>query len=64
MHHRIRIEDAPAGVDLLIELPSACNFIHAMLSCGGRVLVHSVRGQNRAAAVVTAYRKWVRLHLR
>jgi protein-tyrosine phosphatase len=57
MHHRIPIEDAPTGVNLLVELPVACGFIHAVLSHGGRVLVHSVRGQNRAPAVVAAYRK-------
>jgi hypothetical protein len=58
MHHRIRIEDAPTGVNLLAELPAACAFIHTVLSRGGKVLVHSVRGQNRAPAVVVAYRQW------
>jgi dual specificity phosphatase 12 len=56
MHYRIPVQDAE-NVDLLVELPRACSFIATALAQGRNVLIHSVRGQNRAAAVATAYCK-------
>ncbi|KAF7291072.1 MAP kinase phosphatase 2 [Mycena chlorophos] len=44
--------------DLLIHLPSACQFIHQALQAGGTVLVHDVQGISRSAAVVAAYLMW------
>jgi dual specificity phosphatase 12 len=55
-HCRIDIEDT-THTNLLAELPKACEFIRAALCKGQNVLVHSVRGQNRAPAVVAAYRE-------
>jgi hypothetical protein len=54
IHERIRIADAPEA-NLLNELPRACMLIAVALAQGQNVLIHSTRGQNRAAAVVTAY---------
>jgi dual specificity phosphatase 12 len=53
-HKRISIEDIEYA-DLLIHLPSACQFIHQALTSGGTVLVHSVNGISRSAAIVVAY---------
>jgi dual specificity phosphatase 12 len=50
-----RIDVAEEGADLLVELPRAIVFIGQALAQGRRVLVHSVRGQSRASAVVAAY---------
>jgi hypothetical protein len=57
-HYRVPIEDV-ADANVLIELPAACEFIRVALREGRNVLVHSVRGQNRASAVVAAYREWL-----
>ncbi|KAJ3488796.1 hypothetical protein NLI96_g2581 [Meripilus lineatus] len=51
---RIPVEDVPYA-DLLIHLPSACNFIHQAITTGGVVLVHCVQGLSRSATVVAAY---------
>lgn len=53
-HKRISIEDIEYA-DILIQLPAACQFIHQALTSGGTVLVHSVNGISRSAAVVVAY---------
>lgn len=58
-HKRITIEDV-GYADLLIHLPIACQFIHQALTSGGTVLVHSVNGISRSAAVVIAYFMWSR----
>jgi dual specificity phosphatase 12 len=55
---RISVEDIDYE-DLLIHLPSACQFIHGALEEGGNVLVHCVQGISRSAAVVAAYREFV-----
>jgi len=55
-HKRIDIEDVEYA-DLLIHLPIACQFIHQALTSGGIILVHSVSGISRSAAVIVAYRK-------
>jgi hypothetical protein len=54
-HARIDVKEEP-GADLLIELPRVVAFIAHALAQGNSVLVHSARGQNRAPAVVSAYR--------
>ncbi|KAF5372859.1 hypothetical protein D9758_001751 [Tetrapyrgos nigripes] len=41
--------------DLLIHLPSTCQFIQQALDEGGRVLVHCVMGISRSATVAAAY---------
>lgn len=53
-HKRISVEDLEYA-DLLIHLPIACQFIHQALTNGGTVLVHSVNGISRSAAIVVAY---------
>ena len=53
---RIAIDDV-GHADLLIHLPSACQFIHQAVTAGGVVLVHCYQGLSRSAAVVTAYCK-------
>ncbi|KAF9453045.1 phosphatases II [Macrolepiota fuliginosa MF-IS2] len=58
-HKRISIEDVEYA-DLLIHLPAACHFIHQALASGGTILVHSVNGISRSAAVVVAYFMWSR----
>lgn len=55
-HKRVDIEDVEYA-DLLIHLPIACQFIHQALTSGGIILVHSVSGISRSAAVIVAYRK-------
>ncbi|KAJ7044535.1 protein-tyrosine phosphatase-like protein [Mycena alexandri] len=56
-HMRIPIEDVDYA-DLLIHLPSACQFIDHALRSGGAILVHDVQGLSRSAAVVAAYLMW------
>lgn len=51
----IAVDDSEYA-DLLIRLPSACEFIDSALAQGGRVLVHCVMGISRSATVVAAYR--------
>ncbi|RDB22761.1 Dual specificity protein phosphatase 1B [Hypsizygus marmoreus] len=58
-HMRIPVEDVDYA-DLLIHLPSACQFIEQALRGGGNVLVHCVQGISRSAAVVAAYLMWRR----
>ena len=53
-HMRIPVEDVDYA-DLLIHLPSACQFIDQALRSGGVVFVHCVQGISRSAAVVAAY---------
>lgn len=55
-HKRIAVEDLEYA-DLLIWLPVACQFIHQALASGGTILVHSVNGISRGAAIVAAYCK-------
>ncbi|KAJ7781044.1 protein-tyrosine phosphatase-like protein [Mycena metata] len=54
-HMRIPIEDVDYA-DLLIHLPSACQFIDHAIRSGGAILVHD--GLSRSAAVVAAYLMW------
>ncbi|CAK5262988.1 unnamed protein product [Mycena citricolor] len=54
---RIPVEDVDYA-DLLIYLPSACQFIDQAIRSGGVVLVHDVQGVTRSAAVVAAYLMW------
>ncbi|KAJ6628847.1 protein-tyrosine phosphatase-like protein [Mycena sp. CBHHK59/15] len=54
-HMRIPIEDVDYA-DLLIHLPSACQFIDHAIRSGGAVLVHD--GLSRSAAAVAAYLMW------
>ncbi|KAJ7284494.1 protein-tyrosine phosphatase-like protein [Mycena rebaudengoi] len=56
-HMRIAVEDVDYA-DLLIHLPSACQFIDHAIRSGGVVLVHDVQGVSRSAAVVAAYLMW------
>ncbi|KAJ7721156.1 protein-tyrosine phosphatase-like protein [Mycena maculata] len=56
-HMRIPIEDVDYA-DLLIHLPSACQFIDQAMRSGGAILVHDVQGVSRSAAVVAAYLMW------
>jgi len=58
-HMRIPVEDVDYE-DLLIHLPSACQFIEEALRNGGNVLVHCVQGISRSAAVIAAYLMWRR----
>ncbi|KAJ7649680.1 protein-tyrosine phosphatase-like protein [Roridomyces roridus] len=58
-HMRIPVEDVDYA-DILIHLPSACQFIDEALRSGGVVLVHGVQGISRSAAVVAAYLMWSR----
>ncbi|KAF7355838.1 MAP kinase phosphatase 2 [Mycena venus] len=51
-HMRIPIEDVDYA-DLLIHLPSACQFIDHAIRSGGRIL-----GLSRSATVVAAYLMW------
>ncbi|KAJ6525523.1 protein-tyrosine phosphatase-like protein, partial [Mycena vulgaris] len=56
-HMRIPIENVDYA-DLLIHLPSACQFIDHAIRSGGAILVHD--GLSRSAAVVAAYLMWSR----
>ncbi|KAK2466099.1 hypothetical protein APHAL10511_001741 [Amanita phalloides] len=56
-HMRIAVEDVDYA-DLLIHLPSACQFIDQAIKSGGVVLVHCYQGLSRSAAVVAAYLMW------
>ncbi|KAF8181236.1 protein-tyrosine phosphatase-like protein [Mycena galopus ATCC 62051] len=56
-HMRIPIEDVDYA-DLLIHLPSACQFIDIAIRSGGAILVHDIQGSSRSAAVVAAYLMW------
>ncbi|KNZ74835.1 Dual specificity protein phosphatase [Termitomyces sp. J132] len=56
---RIPVEDVDYE-DILIHLPSACQFIEEALRSGGNVLVHCVQGISRSATVVAAYLMWRR----
>ncbi|KAF9464366.1 protein-tyrosine phosphatase-like protein [Collybia nuda] len=58
-HMRISVEDVDYA-DLLIHLPSACQFIDQALRNGGNVLVHCVQGISRSATVIAAYLMWSR----
>ena len=53
-HMRIPVKDVYYA-DLLIHLPSACQFIDQALRSGGVVFVHCVQGISRSATVVAAY---------
>ena len=53
-HMRIPVEDVDYA-DLLIHLPSACQFINQALQSGGVVFVHCDQGISRSATVVAAY---------
>lgn len=53
-HMRIPVEDVDYA-DLLIHLPSACQFIDQALRSGGVVFVHCVQGISRSPVVVAAY---------
>ena len=53
-HMRIPVEDVDYS-DLLIHLPSSCQFIDQALRSGGVVFVHCDQGISRSAAVVAAY---------
>ncbi|KAF8631613.1 hypothetical protein AX15_002359 [Amanita polypyramis BW_CC] len=56
-HMRIAVEDVDYA-DLLIHLPSACQFIDQAIKSGGVVLVHCHQGLSRSPAVVAAYLMW------
>ncbi|KAG6903459.1 hypothetical protein C0995_005482 [Termitomyces sp. Mi166 len=58
-HMRIPVEDVDYE-DILIHLPSACQFIEQALRSGGNVLVHCFQGISRSATVVAAYLMWRR----
>ncbi|KAL1675402.1 protein-tyrosine phosphatase-like protein [Schizophyllum commune] len=58
-HYRIPVEDRDYD-DLLIWLPTACQFIDNALRSGGVVLVHCGQGLSRSATVVAAYLMWSR----
>ncbi|KAN0097436.1 Protein-tyrosine phosphatase-like protein [Tylopilus felleus] len=53
-HLRIPVEDVDFA-DLLIWLPTACQFIEQAIADGGAVLVHCHQGLTRSATVVAAY---------
>ncbi|KAG6919132.1 hypothetical protein DXG01_008939 [Tephrocybe rancida] len=57
-HMRISVEDVDYE-DLLIHLPSACQFIENALRNGGTILVHCVQGISRSATVVAAYCEFI-----
>jgi len=56
VHLRIPVEDVDFA-DLLVWLPTACQFIEQAITAGGAVLVHCHQGLTRSATVVAAYRK-------
>lgn len=58
-HYRIPVEDRDYD-DLLIWLPSACQFIDEAMKSGGVILVHCGQGLSRSATVVAAYLMWSR----
>lgn len=56
VHLRIPVEDVDFA-DLLIWLPTACQFIEQAIAADGIVLVHCHQGLTRSATVIAAYRK-------
>jgi dual specificity phosphatase 12 len=56
---RLSVEDAD-DANIIIALPTACQWIHHVINSGGVVLVHSYNGHSRAAAVVAAYCEIIR----
>jgi dual specificity phosphatase 12 len=56
VHLRIPVEDVDFA-DLLVWLPTACQFMEQAIAAGGVVLVHCHQGLTRSATVVAAYRK-------
>jgi len=54
LYHRVPIDDA-LHEDLLSQLPSATEFIHAARSAQHAVLVHCAQGRSRSVSVVIAY---------
>ncbi|KAG6868111.1 hypothetical protein C0993_007489 [Termitomyces sp. T159_Od127] len=55
-HLTIAVDDSEYD-NILIHLPTACDFIEAALKDNGKVLVHCVMGISRSATVVAAYRE-------
>ncbi|KAG6808901.1 hypothetical protein H0H93_016355, partial [Arthromyces matolae] len=53
-HLTIPIEDTEYD-NILIQLPTACEFIEAALKSQGKVLVHCVMGISRSTTVIAAY---------
>ena len=56
-HLTIDLDDSEME-NLLVQLPSVCDFIDQALDSGGVVLVHCFAGISRSATCVIAYRKY------